>query len=321
MAIEDNCSLEFELELELKDPTSVALSMVEARPVREMDWPEVVLDSCWWRVVGELDQDDGMATGADVAVVVVWVMVVVVVVLLSTRVSTAKELRLLLCCWGSGGVASDRREGTESSLRTGETGVRGTVVFFSTICSGSAVMTVATTASSTVGVEGVVETLSDSTLEWIEELVSLGRMILANRPKRSRRGDVEGGDEGEDEVDDEVAREAEGERLVNLEKVFERVGAGETGTETASGAGAATGTSSVGIASTTTAAAIGRLESSTTSSTISSTNVAGASIIWVENCTSSISCCLCSSWMTTLCSSITVVNSSTTAKSRLLISS
>lgn len=97
MAIEDNCSLEFELELELKDPTSVALSMVEARPVREMDWP--VLDSCWWRVVGELDHEDGMATGADVVVVLVWV-VVVVVVSFETRVSTTKELRrlLLLCC-------------------------------------------------------------------------------------------------------------------------------------------------------------------------------------------------------------------------------
>lgn len=177
-------------------------------------------------------------------------------------------------------------------MRTGEIGVRGTTVFFSTICSGSAVMAVATTASSTEGLAGVVETLSDSTLEWIEELVSLGRIILANRPRRSRRGDVEEGDDGEDEVDDEVAREAEVERLVNL-KVFERVGAGETGMETASGAGAATGFPSDGIASATTAAVIGRLESSTTtSSTISSTNVEGASIIWVENCTSCISCCL-----------------------------
>jgi hypothetical protein len=166
VAIDESCSLELELELELRDPTSVVESMVDERPVREL----AALASRWWRVVGEWDHDDGMATGADV----VWV------VLFATRVSTAKEFRrLLLCCWGcggSGGVASDRREGTESSLRTGETGVRGTVVVFleMTSSSGSAVMAVAMTASSiTAGVDGAVETFKDSTLEWIEEFVSL----------------------------------------------------------------------------------------------------------------------------------------------------
>lgn len=249
VAMDERCSLE--LELELRDPTSVAESMVDARPLRERDWPEVllvVLASRWWRAVDEWDDGDGMATGA--VVLVVWVVVVVVMILLfATRVSTAKELRwLLLCCWGcggSGGVASDRREGTENSLWTGETGVRGTVVVVLGMISssGSAVMAVAmTAASATAGVDGAVETFKDSTLEWIEELVSLGRMIFANRFRRSRRGDVAVGDEGDnedEELDVEVAGEAEGERLgllSFLENDFEeRVVAGETGSEADTG--------------------------------------------------------------------------------------
>jgi hypothetical protein len=123
-------------------------------------------------------------------------------------------------------------------------------------------------------------------------------MIFANRPRRSRRGDEPVGDEGDnedEELDVEVAGVAEGERLgllSFLENVLEeRVVAGETGSEADSGwAGAGVDTVALGssafeeVASTTAAATTGIVESSTTiSSTISSTNVAGASMICVEN--------------------------------------
>jgi len=180
----------------------------------------------------------------------------------------------------------------------GDTGVKGTIDFSSTSTiwvekvSGSAVMTAAATPAREEGVEIV----KGSTLEWVEEWVSLGRIILANLPNRSIRGELTGGEEA-------VETEAEGERLVSFLNVFERVGAGEEGTLTGAGAGGcgdvtgfSTGTAGTtgaeAVGPVTSAVATGRVELSITiSSTISSTNVviAGVLITCVDNWTSAIS--------------------------------